>query len=467
MNIKPLVAFFIVIIIAGSLLIIQNQSLGGGKVNITAKDMESWFKMLPPDQLRGMSSQPEAKKALVDNLKEMFMLSQEAEKMGLANAPDAQSELSIMEKVALAGTFRNLKGAENPSLIQVSEEDRQSFFKKSPNAFEEFIASNPRLKTASEEQREALKPQFAELMILLDRAKKSGLEKDPGYQMMFRIQRASYLAVRAQQQIRGTLPVSDQEIQKEFEAVKENYGETRARHILIMFPEQRKEREAAPKEEGKEGEAKETPKAAKPATKEEAQKLAQELLVRLRDKNEDFAELAKQYSDDPGSGKMGGDLGYFKKDVGFVPEFKNALFKLQPNQISDVVETQFGYHIIQVTEQKAPPAQPDEALKLELKDKVLDKKLVEKIDVLKAKSTVTIDENFNFPAVAASPVTPPPPAHAVPPPSQEAPGHEGHGHGVEGADHGAQVPAPTTKPEANAPAKEQAKPAAKAEKAGK
>ncbi|KAF0248916.1 MAG: peptidyl-prolyl cis-trans isomerase C, partial [bacterium] len=358
------------------MLIAQNQSLGGGKLNITAKDMESWFKMLPPEQLRGMSTQPEAKKALVDNLKEMFILSLEAEKMGLATAPDAQSELSIMEKVALAGVFRSLKGAENPTLVQVSEEEKQQFLKKSPNAFDEFIASSPRLKTVPEAQREALKPQFAELMILLDRAKKSGIEKDPGYQMTFRVQRASYLAVRAQQQIRGTLPVTDEEIKKEFDEVKGNYAETRARHILIMFPDQRKQRDTAPKaEDGKEGEkeAKEISKIPKPATKEEAQKLAQELLVRIKEKKEDFAELAKQYSDDPGSGKMGGDLGYFKKDVGFVPEFKDALFKLQPNQTSDLVETQFGYHIIQVTEQKPAPDKPDEALKLELKDKVLDK----------------------------------------------------------------------------------------------
>lgn len=128
MNIKPLIAFFIVVFIAGGMLIAQNQSMGGGKVNITAAQLESWFKMLPPEQLRGMSNQPEAKKILVDNLKEMFILGQEGERMGLANAPDAQSELSIMEKVSLAGTFRNLKGAENPALVQVSDQDKQEFF---------------------------------------------------------------------------------------------------------------------------------------------------------------------------------------------------------------------------------------------------------------------------------------------------------------------------------------------------
>lgn len=466
MNIKPLIAFFIVILIAGGMLIAQNQSLGGGNITVTAKDMEAWLKMLPPQQLQGMSNQPEAKKALVDNLKEMFILSQEAEKMGLANAPDAQSELSMMEKVALASAFRSVKGAENPASAQVSEEEKQDFLKKSPNAFDEFIASNPRFKTVPENQREALKVQFAELMVLLDRARKSGIEKEPGYQMALKVQRASYLAVKAQQQLRTTIAVSDEEITKEFEAVKDNYAETRARHILVMFPEQRKEREN-PQAEGEKAKEGETPKVAKPATKEESLKFAQELLARIKDKKEDFAELAKQYSDDPGSGKMGGDLGYFKSDVGFVPPFKDAVFKLKKDEVSDIVETQFGYHIIQVTEKRPAPEKPDEPLKLELKDKVIDKKLLEKIDNLKTRKTVTIDESFNIPALNL----PPPAAHGAAPPAQAEPGHEGHDHGANGEE----VEKPAAKPESQPKtdvkgAKSEAKtekPAAKAEKASK
>jgi peptidyl-prolyl cis-trans isomerase SurA len=65
---------------------------------------------------------------------------------------------------------------------------------------------------------------------------------------------------------------------------------------------------------------------------------------------EDFATLAKTYSQDPSAGD-GGDLGWFSKGT-MVPEFEEAAFSLQPGQISDVIQTQFGYHIIKCTGRK-------------------------------------------------------------------------------------------------------------------
>ena len=84
--------------------------------------------------------------------------------------------------------------------------------------------------------------------------------------------------------------------------------------------------------------------------KQKALKLAKEIKEKL-DAGEDFAELAKKYSADPGSAAKGGDLGWVKRGT-FVPKFEAVAYGLKKNEISDVVETQFGYHIIQLLERR-------------------------------------------------------------------------------------------------------------------
>lgn len=66
---------------------------------------------------------------------------------------------------------------------------------------------------------------------------------------------------------------------------------------------------------------------------------------------EPFENLAKKYSDDPGSGSKGGDLGWVKRGT-FVPKFEAAAYTLKKNEISDIVESEYGYHIIQLLERR-------------------------------------------------------------------------------------------------------------------
>ena len=77
---------------------------------------------------------------------------------------------------------------------------------------------------------------------------------------------------------------------------------------------------------------------------------AEDILKQARS-GADFAALAKKYSEDEGSAKNGGDLDYFGKGK-MVPEFDQVVFTMQPQQISDLVKTQFGYHIIKLFDKK-------------------------------------------------------------------------------------------------------------------
>ncbi|MBM2845829.1 MAG: surA [Bacteroidetes bacterium] len=141
--------------------------------------------------------------------------------------------------------------------------------------------------------------------------------------------RKNLLAQRLQQQRFGQAQISRREVEEFFAQYKDSIGqvpeEVDLTHIAIKL---------------KPGAS------AKAAGRAKAQTILDSVKVGV-----DFAELAKRRSEDPGSAAQGGDLGFVRRGQ-FVKEFETAVFSLQPNQISGIVETDFGYHIIQLLERR-------------------------------------------------------------------------------------------------------------------
>jgi len=126
--------------------------------------------------------------------------------------------------------------------------------------------------------------------------------------------------------------IGPDEIKAYYESNSSKYGEPeqrRASHILI----------------GSKSGAGELEKA-------KARERAAQVLAQIRKSPDSFAGLAKKSSDDPGSASQGGDLGFFARGM-MVRPFEDAAFRLKPNQVSDLVESDFGFHIIKITGIKA------------------------------------------------------------------------------------------------------------------
>ncbi len=165
----------------------------------------------------------------------------------------------------------------------------------------------------------------------------------------------------------GDIEPSDEELTAYFKEHESDYSEdeqVRASHILV-------------------------------AELETANEIVQEL------KNgADFAELAAQYSTDPGTKEEGGDLGWFGRGQ-MVPEFEDAVFAMEVGQISQPVKTQYGYHIIKLTDRKDPHIPDLSEVKDEVRDDYLEEMRDKKFDEWYAGIYEQADISIKMPVVNA------------------------------------------------------------------
>lgn len=182
--------------------------------------------------------------------------------------------------------------------------------------------------------------------------------------------RAEYL-VFDRDALLANLEITDEQVRAFYEANQANFGmpeERKARHILILTEPDASADEVA-----------------------QARDKAQSILDALRDDPDQFESLAKAESQDPGSAALGGDLGFFGRGM-MVGPFEDAAFGLTVGDISDLVRTDFGFHIIEVTAVNPDTIRPLEDVREEIVQELGNQEAVRQFGLLAEQFANTVFE---------------------------------------------------------------------------
>lgn len=218
-------------------------------------------------------------------------------------------------------------------------------FKKEMEALPPYL--KPMTETA-EGKKEMLETMIIRELIVQEAAKE-GIENTPAVkekleELKKRLVVEAYLKKKVEEQAK----VSDEELKKSYEQNKDKFktgAQVKASHILVK-----------------------------------SEKEARDLLAKIK-AGENFEELAKKYSTD-GAATKGGDLGWFSKGS-MIPEFEKVVFAMKENQISDVVKTKFGFHVIKLTGTRPAGERSFDEVKEQIKASLLPAKQQEVFQKLK------------------------------------------------------------------------------------
>ena len=309
---KALIAASVAVIFALGLIYWQVKARKAGPVELTPEDM-ALIAEDQPTQLRArLSTDETARKDFALDVRRLLAVAEEAQAHGVDRTPEMRRQLEFQKASVIAQNYFSAQG----DSADITDAEVDEFFKQpgNQNKFDQLIADaksqDPQF-AAQEippEQLNMLKQRLGRIYVAEKKAVDKGLDKQPKIRLQVMLQHARAIAQKyAMDSLKDKLEATDAEVTA----------------YLASHPELDTDKQNRAK--------------------------AEEVLKRAR-AGEDFAKLAQEFSSD-GSKDKGGDLGWFGHGE-MVPEFEAAAFALKPGEISDIVQSKFGFHIIKLEEKK-------------------------------------------------------------------------------------------------------------------